>query len=433
MLKGCGRFGIMHATKGGWLSRQTYALAKSNESGGRKSRIRRSKEERKEMVESFIKKHQSLNNGNFPSLNLTHKEVGGSFYTVREIVREIIQENRVLGPAKDLPEEEDADSLLVKYPLGTISTEPEASLPISPNGSAFASDQNQNTSKEPNLISDGLSAETERQWFEKEKTINGSYINVPNKECDEIKVAKTQESEAVQEKEVMEEVAASRTKVIQMADIIVETFPLRPVAQPFDNVDAKSSELTGLNGTTVEKDVEVPLGTVYGASKIDEMNFSSKSCLVDDKEVENIASKLFEGDSCLVDEKAMKTVENVPLNSFATKDGITDDTQVDIDVEVISSHNSKVVNASNSNHTETTRNGTHASTSNIELITQKDVIGNKADVQPGCSSQKGKNPTLDRINIKSWEGASKNPAESETNPVLAIFKSFLAAFKKIWS
>lgn len=56
MLKGCGRFGIMHATKGGWLSRQTYALAKSNESGGRKSRIRRSKEERKEMVESFIKK-----------------------------------------------------------------------------------------------------------------------------------------------------------------------------------------------------------------------------------------------------------------------------------------------------------------------------------------------------------------------------------------
>ena len=39
-----------------------------------------------------------MNNGKFPSLNLTHKEVGGSFYTVREIVREIIQQNRVLGP-----------------------------------------------------------------------------------------------------------------------------------------------------------------------------------------------------------------------------------------------------------------------------------------------------------------------------------------------
>lgn len=43
-------------------------------------------------------RHRTSNNGNFPSLNLTHKEVGGSFYTVREIVREIIQENRVLCP-----------------------------------------------------------------------------------------------------------------------------------------------------------------------------------------------------------------------------------------------------------------------------------------------------------------------------------------------
>ena len=45
----------MHAIKGGWVG-QTFALAKNNECDGRKSRIRRSKEERKEMVESFIKK-----------------------------------------------------------------------------------------------------------------------------------------------------------------------------------------------------------------------------------------------------------------------------------------------------------------------------------------------------------------------------------------
>lgn len=47
---------------------------------------------------SFLFRYQHLNNGKFPSLNLTHKEVGGSFYTVREIVRDIIQQNRVLGP-----------------------------------------------------------------------------------------------------------------------------------------------------------------------------------------------------------------------------------------------------------------------------------------------------------------------------------------------
>lgn len=46
----------MHVIKGGWVG-QTFALAKGNDSGGRKSRIRRSKEERKAMVESFIKKY----------------------------------------------------------------------------------------------------------------------------------------------------------------------------------------------------------------------------------------------------------------------------------------------------------------------------------------------------------------------------------------
>lgn len=45
----------MHALRGGWIG-QTFALAKDNDSGRRKSRIRRSKAERKEMVESFIKK-----------------------------------------------------------------------------------------------------------------------------------------------------------------------------------------------------------------------------------------------------------------------------------------------------------------------------------------------------------------------------------------
>ncbi|EPS74489.1 hypothetical protein M569_00268, partial [Genlisea aurea] len=89
----------MHAAKLSWCG-QAVALASSDESGQRKTRIRRSNEERKEMVESFVKMYQKSNNGSFPSLNLTHKEVGGSFYTVREIVREIIQENRVLAPPK---------------------------------------------------------------------------------------------------------------------------------------------------------------------------------------------------------------------------------------------------------------------------------------------------------------------------------------------
>jgi hypothetical protein len=59
-------------------------------------------------------RYRVSNNGKFPSVNLTHKEVGGSYYIVREIVRDIIQENRVLGPgglnAKTLSFEDCPDS-----------------------------------------------------------------------------------------------------------------------------------------------------------------------------------------------------------------------------------------------------------------------------------------------------------------------------------
>ncbi|CAN0910580.1 hypothetical protein LINGRAHAP2_LOCUS26369 [Linum grandiflorum] len=137
----------MYAIKGSWVG-QTYALSKSNESSGRKARIRRSKEERKGMAELFIKKYQSLHNGNFPSLTLTQKEVGGTFYTVREIVREIIQENRVLGPGKLLPEDQHSHEWSEQYPLGTISTQPQSSSTLIPDGNAVSPDQRQSSLEE---------------------------------------------------------------------------------------------------------------------------------------------------------------------------------------------------------------------------------------------------------------------------------------------
>ncbi|PWA50246.1 hypothetical protein CTI12_AA475370 [Artemisia annua] len=116
----------MQVSKVGCVGK-TYALAKLNDSAGGKKSKRRSKEERKGMVETFVKKHQASNNGSFPSLNLTHKEVGGSYYTVREIFRELIQENRVLAPPNLPPGEknmEKLDSFLENYPLGSISFDP---------------------------------------------------------------------------------------------------------------------------------------------------------------------------------------------------------------------------------------------------------------------------------------------------------------------
>ncbi|XP_049933171.1 uncharacterized protein LOC116253142 isoform X2 [Nymphaea colorata] len=71
---------------------QTFAVASHNQAFRKKAGNRKTRDERKALIESFITQYRSLNNGSYPSLRLTHKEVGGSFYTVREITREIKQE-----------------------------------------------------------------------------------------------------------------------------------------------------------------------------------------------------------------------------------------------------------------------------------------------------------------------------------------------------
>uniref|UniRef100_R7W8P0 AT3G52170-like helix-turn-helix domain-containing protein n=1 Tax=Aegilops tauschii TaxID=37682 RepID=R7W8P0_AEGTA len=74
-------------------------------------------------------RYRVSNNGKFPSVNLTHKEVGGSYYIVREIMRDIIQENRVLGPgdlnAKTLSFEDcpDSSELSNRHELGQDNIE----------------------------------------------------------------------------------------------------------------------------------------------------------------------------------------------------------------------------------------------------------------------------------------------------------------------
>ncbi|CAN6913021.1 unnamed protein product [Brassica oleracea] len=150
---------------------QIFALAKPHDSVGKKTRNRIPKEERKTLVKSciffllivitdcYFYRHQRLNNGSFPSLSLTHKEVGGSFYTIREIVREIIQENRVLGTSDLilLDGRGDDDDQLQDQSLSrsTVLMDPVPPLSLSP---------------------DGLHSRSEP--VEAKSPVNGEYINV---------------------------------------------------------------------------------------------------------------------------------------------------------------------------------------------------------------------------------------------------------------
>ncbi|KAL5569491.1 hypothetical protein UlMin_026066 [Ulmus minor] len=485
----------MHAIKGGWVG-QTFALAKSNESEGRKSRIRRSKKERKAMVESFITKYQKLNNGNFPSLNLTHKEVGGSFYTVREIVRDIIQENRVLGPAKWNTEEQVTNQFLEQHPLGSIAKEPQYPLTKLSDESQFVTNNLQGTNEELSSVSgvdydrpehhmyDGLvvngvlvdvkkselgeqkhadlkehlpvevdqnaddKSDDEEAILVSEKMdndeliINGSQVGVNDNESHQVTQTELLVSEPSKAEKSEEESAASRSQVTPIAaDVVVETFPLRPATKSSDSLNGSLGKVSEAN-TSSEQDIKKQdLAAVVGSSKMDGISSLENSGSVDEKEVTQHSSLSLDKNSELLEEKVVEKHEDPLLessNGYNPKEGTSHEVQglADNSVDVSSNdrtsqtfEQSQVINAPNginakyldsaggmSGHSKTERE--------IEL---------EVGVQQSGIPQKGNNPRLDRINLESWEGASTNSAKQKGNPLWAVFKTFVDAFVKFWS
>ncbi|KAI4351957.1 hypothetical protein L6164_006255 [Bauhinia variegata] len=70
----------------GWSGAASVPSDKPN---NMKSRKRVSREERRSMVESYVKKYREMNAGKFPAISDTVKQVGGSYYVVRKIVQEL--------------------------------------------------------------------------------------------------------------------------------------------------------------------------------------------------------------------------------------------------------------------------------------------------------------------------------------------------------
>ncbi|XP_045815367.1 uncharacterized protein LOC123908698 isoform X1 [Trifolium pratense] len=80
----------------------------------RKSRQKVPKHERRAMVESFVNKYRSENAGKFPTIKGTKKEVGGSYYVVREIIQELEYKSKMKSQsAKDRPIQDDSQSVLL--------------------------------------------------------------------------------------------------------------------------------------------------------------------------------------------------------------------------------------------------------------------------------------------------------------------------------
>lgn len=479
----------MHSLKATCVG-QVFALAKPHDSAGKRTRNRIPKEERKTLVESFIKKHQSLNNGSFPSLNLTHKEVGGSFYTIREIVREIIQENRVLGTSglildgkgDDHLQDQTLSSSLLMDPVPPLSLSPEGFRPpsdgeyingsqaasedrgsdvlkdIKVNGHQFSEQGEVLLAHEPAGSTDisgtefvGSCGEENDAKHDRVQTVCVSFVSKPQDkvvEVDKEDIAfeetpfiESKDSKPVNnddranddEADMMTERVNMRKNTLGTIDlpaeaVAVEAFPIRSVTSSTMEL-AKVCE--GGNGS--EAKVESDSST---ETSVDLGDISPSISDVPEKQgTEVIGDPVPNQISVAVEKKVEEKTVNpasVDVESADSKGKVVENDVISSTVETKELSNGSLT-TERTMPTSGTEFGSHIARSEVTSVEKATVEKGKHDALDSSSSQKGNIAPLNRIKPESWKGQSNVAGGHETNPLLAAFKSFLTAFVKFWS
>lgn len=288
-------------------------------------------------------RYQTSNNGNFPSLNLTHKEVGGSFYTVREIVREIIQENRVLGPAKLIAEELNTNQIDEEYPLGTISTEPETPLDITSNESPFVPSHQEGNNEEQESFSAGLGSKHENQMIDNEQIVNENQVDVKTEDSAKSTYEELQTSKSIEMVKSVGRLVASTAKVTPItADVVVEMFPVRPAPKTADystTLPAVKNSSETLEKNEIEK-VNLEAGNDSVSS--DEIHSSKNSGLVYGQNETILAGVTLDKNPDLMTNKVVEKIGDPrPKSSDCSnmEGGTVPDTVIGRNVEFEVSHN----------------------------------------------------------------------------------------------
>lgn len=476
----------MHALKVSW-SGQTFALAKGNDSQGRKSRVRRSKEERRTMVESFINEFRTSNNGKFPSLNLTHKEVGGSFYTVREIVREIIQENKVLGPATLPSEEHRADHSSEQYVLHSLCVEPHSHLSTTEIGDAIDLGQ-----EEVHSVTNDDQSMSEDVTFSRGQSISRCYEMVESKdgETNILHFVHTDQQQNSHDGRYMNgNLVGEECKEEEATELSEPEEQLRTQEDEMKhsqvNAHQKLGDELGKQNDIMEKSAGSTAddGTVFRSMELDNtseanvaMNLetSSISLLIQEQPSATTADCSLSKDSeahamtgMLQSQETNLSTDRVKLPSgvpasytIPTGDmpslAVDERTETEIETSFPTSK-STLVNDFSTNKISYLSKGTglessisHDAESNLETYDQKHLVTgatlqqqsvpNNSQIEKVVSvatidSVNGVSYTsaTDRISSKSSEKATKEPAKAEeTNPIWVVLKAFVTAFVKFW-
>lgn len=237
---------------------------------------------------------------------------------MREIVREIIQENRVLGPAKLTPEEQYMVQLSENYPLGSISIEPHLHL-----SSSVETDSSPNhwiRSEELVLDSSRKYPEPENCMVDNGRIVNGYEMEENNEESDLSMHAELEVVETSGAKNIILEVEATAARVTDIAaDVVVETFPLRSVTNPSYSLDGELGEASSMTRILEKKEtekVEIETEKVYvldGKISVEDPLDS-----VDEKSVTSPVGSLLGMNSDLLDEGAVKNGTDALLESSMT-------------------------------------------------------------------------------------------------------------------
>ncbi|XP_022851900.1 uncharacterized protein LOC111373580 [Olea europaea var. sylvestris] len=415
-------------------------------------------------------RYQKSNNGNFPSLNLTHKEVGGSFYTVREIVREIIQENRVLGPAKLFSEDDDS-RFLEKHPVGSISFDPQNGLPLSDKTNAVKhapSNQDEITSgdhifnfnlqfhgTEPvaldnkplvNELSnadekDGGSDEPRMsQKCVDDQIVNDSEMFEKDQECHKPTIANTIPipRDTTCETSVLSSGMFRQPESQRLSDeqILDKSSQINEPTKAVTYMEAVAKEILDR-----EKDIVKELETseaIMSHKKpedlVETFPLTAVSKRIHDMDEED--SKLSDVSGTLEDRathhegimftKSLsaltygKVEEKLP--SLGSSDIVTTAEATTLDGSIVKNVEAK----------DSMPDGTKACDSPQQpILKESTAVVRKPYVQDNGSFQKESNPMLDRINLETWEGTSKK--SPDPNPLLTLLKGFISAFVKFWT
>lgn len=118
----------MQGVKIGWIGRSFAMAMPVDGTGSQKDGKRRRKEERRIMVESFVQKYRSANEGKFPGPRFTCNQVGGNYYIIREIMQEMIHQHKASG---NLDRVDFSDKQTSIHDLKPVSVSTEMSVAMS--------------------------------------------------------------------------------------------------------------------------------------------------------------------------------------------------------------------------------------------------------------------------------------------------------------